>query len=157
MQVRGFWAQLEAATNERQQAMFRVLNAHLKHLAQRVEAAVGDILEVTHTPVPAAATNLGYRYSVHVAVATYVPQTRQSMRRAYEWCTRNTNPALTSQRYLLWNAADTVLPMCPVVCLELWQQALDPGVVVTGAPGAGHTEAGAPHRPAVSYRSPDAL
>ena len=60
VQVRGFWAQLEAATNERQQAMFRVLNGHLKHLAQRVEAAVGEILEVTHNPVPAAATNVNY-------------------------------------------------------------------------------------------------
>ena len=51
VQVRGFWGQLEAATNERQQAMFRMLNAHLKHLAQRIEAAVGEILEVTHTLV----------------------------------------------------------------------------------------------------------
>ena len=46
VQVRGFWAQLEAATNERQQAMFRVLNTHLARLAQRVETVVGDLLEV---------------------------------------------------------------------------------------------------------------
>ena len=46
LQVRAFWAQLEAATNERQQAMFRMLNVHLKHLAQRVETAVGELLEV---------------------------------------------------------------------------------------------------------------
>ena len=45
-QVRGFWAHLETATNERQQAMFRMLNTHLKHLAQRVETAVGELLEV---------------------------------------------------------------------------------------------------------------
>ena len=51
LQVRGFWAQLEAATNERQQAMFRMLNAHLNRLAQRVETVVGDLLEV-HTLPP---------------------------------------------------------------------------------------------------------
>lgn len=90
VQVRGFWAQLEAATNERQQAMFRVLNVHLKHLAQRVEAAVGEILEVTHTPVLAAATNVNYHGSVYVAVAICVPQTRHSVRRAYHMCSRNT-------------------------------------------------------------------
>ena len=50
MQVRGFWAQLEAATNERQQAMFRVLNKHLARLAQRVETVVGDLLEVCALP-----------------------------------------------------------------------------------------------------------
>ena len=44
--MRGFWALLETATNERQQAMFRMLNTHLKHLAERVEAAVGELLEV---------------------------------------------------------------------------------------------------------------
>ena len=46
VQVRGFWAHLETATNERQQAMFRMLNTHLKHLAERVETAVGELLEV---------------------------------------------------------------------------------------------------------------
>ena len=53
VQVRGFWAQLEAATNERQQAMFRMLNVHLARLAQRVETVVGDLLEVCpSSPVP---------------------------------------------------------------------------------------------------------
>ena len=56
MQVRGFWAQLEAATNERQQAMFRVLNKHLARLAQRVETVVGDLLEVCALPLHAIAT-----------------------------------------------------------------------------------------------------
>ena len=50
LQVRGFWAQLEAATNERQQAMFRMLNVHLARLAQRVETVVGDLLEVSAPP-----------------------------------------------------------------------------------------------------------
>ena len=50
LQVRGFWAQLEAATNERQQAMFRMLNVHLARLGQRVETVVGDLLEVSASP-----------------------------------------------------------------------------------------------------------
>lgn len=54
LQVRAFWAQLEAATNERQQAMFRILNTHLKHLAQRIETAVGELLEV---PIISSATD----------------------------------------------------------------------------------------------------
>ena len=53
LQVRGFWAQLEAATNERQQAMFRMLNVHLERLAKRVETVVGDLLEVcASSPMP---------------------------------------------------------------------------------------------------------
>jgi hypothetical protein len=50
LQVRDFWHALEAATNERQQAMFRLLNRHLKRLAQRVEVAVGEALEVQLEP-----------------------------------------------------------------------------------------------------------
>jgi hypothetical protein len=49
-QVRDFWHVLEAATNERQQAMFRLLNKHLLRLSQRVETAVGDILDVKLEP-----------------------------------------------------------------------------------------------------------
>ncbi|CAL8468472.1 g8012 [Coccomyxa elongata] len=49
-EVRDFWHALEAATNERQQAMFRLLNHHMKRLAQRVEAAVGEALEVVLEP-----------------------------------------------------------------------------------------------------------
>lgn len=50
MQVREFWHALEEATNERQQAMFQLLNSHMKRLAQRVEAAVGEALEVQLEP-----------------------------------------------------------------------------------------------------------
>ncbi len=48
--MRDFWHALEAATNERQQAMFRLLNHHMKRLAQRVETAVGEALEVVLEP-----------------------------------------------------------------------------------------------------------
>ncbi len=48
--MRDFWHALEAATNERQQAMFRLLNRHLKRLTQRVEVAVGEALEVQLEP-----------------------------------------------------------------------------------------------------------
>ena len=44
--MREFWAALEAATNERQAAMFGVLNAHLATLGRRIEAAVGELLDV---------------------------------------------------------------------------------------------------------------
>ena len=65
-QVRGFWALLETATNERQQAMFRMLNMHLKHLAERVEAAVGELLEVMRAfvPLPGPASSASYADSM---------------------------------------------------------------------------------------------
>ena len=65
-QVRGFWALLETATNERQQAMFRMLNMHLKHLAERVETAVGELLEVMRAfvPLPGPASSASYADSM---------------------------------------------------------------------------------------------
>ena len=60
--MRGFWAHLETATNERQQAMFRTLNTHLKRLAERVETAVGELLEVMRAsaPLPGPASSASY-------------------------------------------------------------------------------------------------
>ena len=49
-QVREFWHDLEAATNERQAAMFRMLNGHLTRLGRRIEAAVGELLDVHLEP-----------------------------------------------------------------------------------------------------------
>jgi hypothetical protein len=36
-QVRGFWHQLETATNERQRALLHRLNAHLEGLSRAIE------------------------------------------------------------------------------------------------------------------------
>lgn len=36
-QVRGFWHQLETATNERQRALLRRLNLHLEGLSRAIE------------------------------------------------------------------------------------------------------------------------
>lgn len=49
-QVREFWHALEAATNARQAALFGVLNAHIAKLGRRLEAAVGELLEVALEP-----------------------------------------------------------------------------------------------------------
>lgn len=48
--MREFWHELESATNERQAAMFGLLNGHLARLGARVEAAVGGLLHVRLEP-----------------------------------------------------------------------------------------------------------
>ncbi|KAK9830273.1 hypothetical protein WJX72_010744 [[Myrmecia] bisecta] len=49
-EVGEFWQQLERATNERQHTLFRRINTHLQALSQRIEAAVGEVLEVRLEP-----------------------------------------------------------------------------------------------------------
>ena len=46
LQVRDFWAGLEAATNARQATMFEAINRHMEALARTIEAVVGEALEV---------------------------------------------------------------------------------------------------------------
>lgn len=53
-QVREFWHELEAATNARQAALFEALNAQLERLARRIEATVGDALDITLEPAELA-------------------------------------------------------------------------------------------------------
>lgn len=53
-QVREFWHELEAATNARQAALFEALNRQLERLARRIEAVVGDALDVTLEPAALA-------------------------------------------------------------------------------------------------------
>ena len=53
-QVREFWHELEAATNARQAALFAALNGQLEVLARRIEAVVGDALDVALEPAALA-------------------------------------------------------------------------------------------------------
>jgi tRNA U34 5-carboxymethylaminomethyl modifying GTPase MnmE/TrmE len=50
-EVRGFWHQLETATNERQRALLRRLNGHLEGLSRAIEAVVAERLSVRLEPV----------------------------------------------------------------------------------------------------------
>lgn len=52
--MREFWHELEAATNARQAALFEALNRQLERLARRIEATVGDALDVTLEPAALA-------------------------------------------------------------------------------------------------------
>jgi hypothetical protein len=52
-QVRGFWHQLETATNERQRALLRRLNAHLEGLSRAIEVHFASML-----PSPASSHSL---------------------------------------------------------------------------------------------------
>ncbi|KAK9845844.1 hypothetical protein WJX81_004061 [Elliptochloris bilobata] len=53
-EVREFWHELEAATNARQAALFKALNRQLERLARRIEATVGDALDVQLEPAAMA-------------------------------------------------------------------------------------------------------
>ena len=53
-QVRDFWQDVEAATNERQRAMFQCINRRLEGLSQQIEAAVGEVLDLRLEPVTIA-------------------------------------------------------------------------------------------------------
>ena len=54
MQVRDFWQDVEAATNERQHSMFQCINRRLESLSRQIEATVGEALDVRLEPVTIA-------------------------------------------------------------------------------------------------------
>lgn len=54
MQVRDFWQDVEAATNERQHAMFQCINKHLESLSRQIETTVGEALSLRLEPVTIA-------------------------------------------------------------------------------------------------------
>lgn len=54
LQVRDFWQDVEAATNERQRAMFLCINRRLESLSRQIEATVGDVLDLRLEPVTIA-------------------------------------------------------------------------------------------------------
>lgn len=54
VQVRDFWQDVEAATNERQRAMFQCINTRLESLSRQIEATVGEALDLRLEPVTIA-------------------------------------------------------------------------------------------------------
>jgi hypothetical protein len=59
--VRGFWHQLETATNERQRALLRRLNLHLEGLSRAIEVHTAVVLHAASgalAPDPVADTFL---------------------------------------------------------------------------------------------------
>ncbi len=85
-QVREFWHELEAATNARQAALFAALNAQLEVLARRIEAVVGDALDVALEPAA-------------LAIAPPTPeQFHADLRELFSTGARRSGPALTSIR-----------------------------------------------------------
>lgn len=54
MQVRDFWQDVEAATNERQRDMFQCINRQLESLSRQIEATVGEALDLRLEPVTIA-------------------------------------------------------------------------------------------------------
>ena len=53
-QVRDFWQDVEAATNERQRDMFQCINRQLESLSRQIEATVGEALDLRLEPVTIA-------------------------------------------------------------------------------------------------------
>ncbi|KAL3150332.1 hypothetical protein ABBQ32_000177 [Trebouxia sp. C0010 RCD-2024] len=53
-EVRDFWQDVEAATNERQRAMFQCINRRLESLSRQIEATVGEALNLRLEPVTIA-------------------------------------------------------------------------------------------------------
>jgi len=54
MQVRDFWQDVEAATNERQRSMFQCINRRLESLSREIEGTVGQVLDLRLEPVTIA-------------------------------------------------------------------------------------------------------
>ncbi len=77
-QVRGFWHQLETATNERQRALLRRLNGHLEGLSRAIEVLLRSLTSIAR-PRTASTRPLS------VGLAAAVPRVPRQQQRQRQW------------------------------------------------------------------------